>query len=594
MPQIGLVQKGQACRRVWNGGSLNANASHCSSADRMRLEAMTDQRMNIYRESLRLLRPFWPMALAATVFGAAGGVATAGLLAEINRDLHNGQGLTWALVLRFVALCLLSTLGSALGGIGNNLVGQRLIGALRKDIAGRILAAPLAELERQRSYRLMAVLTSDVDTVSAATFALSGYGISLAIVMGSFAYLLYLSALVFGLAVVVTGLGVGITILARRAWQRDYEQVRTATDDLQKQFRALTDGAKELRLSRARRARVQDVLLSGAADRIASLKTRAMSLFWIADALGSGLFFASVGFLLLARHNLHLAPAVISGGVLVMLYARGPVSAIASGLPTMSQAQISLRRIAMLSADFAAGGKTAPQRQAPLSFTREIALRDVRYAFAGASVAGFVLGPINLTVQRGETLFLIGGNGSGKTTLIKLLLGLYRPSAGQILVDDVPLAAENDDAYRQLFSAVFSDYFLFDDLALTDEATVAQANAWLARLEIAHKVTIRDGHFSTTDLSTGQRKRLALIHAYLEDRPIMMFDEWAADQDPTFRHIFYTEILAELKAQGKTLIVISHDDRYFHLADRVLKLDSGQIVDETTIVPTPAAAPEML
>ncbi|MCB8880519.1 cyclic peptide export ABC transporter [Acidisoma cellulosilytica] len=554
---------------------------------------MTDQSMNIYRESLRLLRPFWPITLAATIVGAIGGIATAWLLAEINRDLHSGQALTWQSILRFLTLCLLSTLGSAFAGIGNSILGQRLIGALRKDISARILAAPLAELEQQRSYRLMAVLTSDVDTVSAATFALSGYGVSLAIVIASFVYLLHLSALIFALAAVVTGLGVVINILARRAWQRDYEHVRTATDDLQKQFRALTEGAKELRLSRARRSRVHDLLLSGAADRITKLKTRAMGLFWIADTASSGLFFVAVGILLLAQNSLHLEPAVISGAVLVLLYARGPVGQIANGLPTMSQAQVSLRRIATLSADFADQDREIHRRLPSLAFDHDITLRGVRYDFTSDGATGFVLGPIDLTIHRGETMFLIGGNGSGKTTLIKLLLGLYRPTAGSILVDGTPLPAGAEDAYRQLFSAVFSDYFLFDDLTVADKASVAQANDWLDRLEISHKVTIRDGQFSTTDLSTGQRKRLALIHAYLEDRPIMMFDEWAADQDPTFRRIFYTEILAELKAQGKTLIVISHDDRYFHLADRVLKLDSGLIVDETTIVPAPATAPEM-
>ncbi len=106
------------------------------------------------------------------------------------------------------------------------------------------------------------------------------------------------------------------------------------------------------------------------------------------------------------------------------------------------------------------------------------------------------------------------------------------------------------------------------------------ANRYLERLEIAHKVSIRDGAFSTTDLSTGQRKRLALLNAWLEERPVLVFDEWAADQDPVFRRVFYTELLPELKALGKTIIVISHDDRYFAIADQLIRMQAGRVVSE--------------
>jgi putative pyoverdin transport system ATP-binding/permease protein len=143
----------------------------------------------------------------------------------------------------------------------------------------------------------------------------------------------------------------------------------------------------------------------------------------------------------------------------------------------------------------------------------------------------------------------------------------------------VPVEAGQMDAYRQLYSAVFADYHLFDDLVVRDPALIARAQAYLEQLEIAHKVKIEDGVFSTIDLSTGQRKRLALIHAMLEQRPVMMFDEWAADQDPTFRRVFYTVFLPELKRQGKTLIIVSHDDRYFHVADRVIRIERGQIIE---------------
>ncbi len=164
--------------------------------------------------------------------------------------------------------------------------------------------------------------------------------------------------------------------------------------------------------------------------------------------------------------------------------------------------------------------------------------------------------------------------------LIKLLLGLYRPTSGALLFNDEPLADDRLDDYRQLFSAVFSDYFLFDDLILTKPALIARANDYLARLGITHKVEIEDDAFTTTDLSTGQKKRLALVRARLEQRPVMMLDEWAADQDPTFQSIFYGELLPELKPQGKTLIAVCKNDRCFKTADRVIRPHGGNIVEE--------------
>jgi putative ATP-binding cassette transporter len=190
----------------------------------------------------------------------------------------------------------------------------------------------------------------------------------------------------------------------------------------------------------------------------------------------------------------------------------------------------------------------------------------------------FTLGPIDLTFRPGELTFLIGGNGSGKTTLAKLITGLYSPEEGEIRFDGRPVTDENRDDYRQFFSVVFYDFFLFEKLlGLGVSRLDERAREYLAQLQLDHKVQVKDGALSTIDLSQGQRKRLALLTAFLEDRPFYIFDEWAADQDPIFRDIFYLELLPELKSKGKTVLVISHDDRYYHLGDRVIKLDYGKI-----------------
>jgi putative ATP-binding cassette transporter len=159
-------------------------------------------------------------------------------------------------------------------------------------------------------------------------------------------------------------------------------------------------------------------------------------------------------------------------------------------------------------------------------------------------------------------------------------------------VDDTPVDEHNREAYRQLFSAVFTDFFVFDSLlGLPPEDRAAKAQRYLARLQLDHKVSIVGDTFSTTSLSQGQRKRLALLAAYLEDRSFYVFDEWAADQDPLFKQFFYEELLAELKARGKAVMVISHDDRYFHAADRLIRLDYGQIRQEEILSGQTVAGP---
>ena len=191
----------------------------------------------------------------------------------------------------------------------------------------------------------------------------------------------------------------------------------------------------------------------------------------------------------------------------------------------------------------------------------------------------FMLGPINLTFHPGEILFIVGGNGSGKSTLVKLITGLYIPATGRIQLDDCDITDRNREWYRQQFSAVFSDFYLFDRLLGLDKPNLdSQAQAYLNQLQLDHKVQVKAGVLSTTALSQGQRKRLALLTAYLENRPVYVFDEWASDQDPLFKKIFYTQLLPDLKTQGKVVLVVSHDDRYFHLANRIVKIDYGQVV----------------
>lgn len=201
-----------------------------------------------------------------------------------------------------------------------------------------------------------------------------------------------------------------------------------------------------------------------------------------------------------------------------------------------------------------------------------------RFPPADHREAGFLLGPIDLSVKSGELIFIVGSNGSGKSTLAKLITGLYTPRSGNIFLNDTPITAANIEWYRQHFATTFSDVYLFDRyLGLADPQIDREIGKYLKEFQLDRQVSVNNGVLSTTSLSQGQRKRLALLTAFLEDRPIYLFDEWASDQDPVFREIFYQQMLMQLKERGKLVIVITHDDRYFHLADRILKLNYGRV-----------------
>jgi putative ATP-binding cassette transporter len=251
-------------------------------------------------------------------------------------------------------------------------------------------------------------------------------------------------------------------------------------------------------------------------------------------------------------------------------------------LPTLSRAGIALDRVEALELRLDASGPedgdASRDDEGPGSFSL-LELNGVTHSYRRENEPdSFVLGPVDLELRPAELVFLVGGNGSGKTTLAKLLTGLYAPEGGEVRLDGRVVTDDDRESLRALFSVVFSDFYLFESLLGLERPKLdAQAREHLVRLQLDSKVSVKDGVLSTTDLSQGQRKRLALLAAYLEDRPIYVFDEWAADQDPLFKDFFYTQLLPELKSKGKAVLVITHDDRYYHLADRVLKLEDGKL-----------------
>ncbi|AMB46264.1 cyclic peptide export ABC transporter [Methylobacterium sp. AMS5] len=532
-------------------------------------------------DAIRLLRPVWPLVSVATALGAVGGLATAAALAKINEAFHGEGALADGVFLTFAGFAALSILGTFAASLGNTYAGGRIQAALSRDLTDKILTAPIERIERVGKHKLLASLQGDVTTIFSAIAFLSPIVVASGTLIGCGAYMILLSPALSAVTAAVLILeSLGANAL-RRNMLRSFEEVRKNREASQKHYLTLTEAAKELRIGRERRLHLRDVALKACIEQGRHLMTRIaviqQSLSMLSQSSNFLLFAGLITYKVLAG----ISGAELSGFVLVLLYIQGPISQLIHFVPVMGEAQIAYRRIAEFAAEGTEAEPNLLSAQAPATARRirEIALRGVSHGFpAAGDKAPFTLGPLDLTIRAGEILFIVGENGSGKTTLIKLLLGLYPPQAGEILLDGVPVTAQTRDAYRQHFSAIFFDYHLFDDLIPADGADPDAARPLLERLDLAHKVGISEGRFSTTDLSTGQRKRLALVQTVLEGRPVLVLDEWAAEQDPTFRRRFYEELLPDLRSGGRTLIVISHDDRYFGAADRVLHLAEGRIV----------------
>ncbi|HVU94506.1 MAG TPA: cyclic peptide export ABC transporter [Puia sp.] len=364
-----------------------------------------------------------------------------------------------------------------------------------------------------------------------------------------------------------------------------FKQTRDLDDTYYQYLEDLIQGFRQIKLDPAKSHILYHDYLYRNRQRMREMEGEASVLYMNNELTGNFLLLAILGIIVFVfGYFIPFSGAGITSFVVTILYLMGPVSMLISSLPFTTRIHVSFQRQKTflanvpVAADLLAGD---PADHQPADVPARLTMENVSYSYPSRSdeVPPFSTGPLNIHLDTGEVIFITGSNGSGKSTFLLLLTGLLRPQTGSLYVDDKKVQKDTLNDYKQHFAVVFVDNFIFSenysriDLDSVDPSTRAVID--LLNLDPAK---IRD-RTQRSHLSKGQQKRLALIYALLEQKPILVLDEWAAEQDPHFRAFFYHQIIPALKESGKTVIAVTHDDKYFSVADRLIHFDKGQLVE---------------
>ena len=537
---------------------------------------------------LRLIQANGTRSLSGFAFLAAlSGLSSALVLAILNNAAATSGGEGGALLLLTLVLVI------AIYALSQNAIMQAaareiegMLHALRKRMLAAAATSDLLRLDGIGRSAIYAGVTRETQAISEAqTVLIVGCQSAILIVL-TLLYILLLSGAAFLIAAGFVLAALVVYRMRADGIDRRVEHAMRSENRLFDDLRDLLDGFKEVKMHRGR----DEALfaeISGRSKETASLKDAVK-----ADAAQQ--FVASqAGFFALIGAMIFIVPVfaqsyseIIVKITTAVLFLTGPIGILMQSIPVFAQANVAAGAIADLvdRLETACPPALPEDDEAPtpsLEPFRKISLSGVQFSYPPQGQdRSFAVGPMDFDVRSGEIVFLTGGNGSGKSTFLRLLTGLYAPTDGEVRVDATAVDAVNRQAYRDLFAAVFSDYHLFRRLYGVDPADPAEIQEWLARLDLDGKTQFVGDRFEPIDLSTGQRKRLALLAAVVEDRPMLVLDELAADLDPAFRRTFYEDILPSLKRGGRTIVAATHDDRYFHVADRRFHLVDGRIAGE--------------
>jgi putative ATP-binding cassette transporter len=517
------------------------------------------------------------------VLTAASGIANALNLAVINAAVEalKDGGPSWQHLLWFGLSIALFVYSLRYILYESTRIAEAAICSVRLRLADKIRRSDLLALESIGEADIHARISRDTAAIAQAARPLFAAAQAVVMIVFTLGYIATVSWVAMLLCLILIAGGTAKYLKDRKGYEKGLKDASIQEDQLFDSLNGLLKGFKELRINKLKSDDVFEEFQS-TAMRAREVRTRVMVLF------SNNIIFVEMFFVLLLGAVAFVLPVLstsFSGSatkiVAAILFFFGPLCNVVTMIPLLSQTNVTVDNLQRLEATLdEALAKSAECEASPLvDLSSFNAIRFERVCFTYRDPDGsatFEVGPIDGEVRRGEILFLVGGNGSGKTTFLKLFTALYWPAQGGIRVDDVAIGPANIQSYRNLFSAIFSDFHLFDKLHGLSDAAPERVNALLRLMEISHKTAFGDGRFTNIHLSTGQRKRLALVVSYLEDKPVYVFDEVAADQDPHFRRYFYETLLPELKSAGKTVVVVSHDERYLHIADRVLQMDYGK------------------
>jgi putative ATP-binding cassette transporter len=535
--------------------------------------------MSLFRFISRYAAHRWPIIILASLIAA---VSQSSILVLANHGVHATGDLRLLLAIGFLCCCGFFVMATTSLVKGLTQIIEGALCQTRIRLAEKSCNINVDQLEKIGVTELYEPITQSSTIVSNAAFRLSILIQAILTVLFLLVYIIYHFNSVLLLLLICYLLALPIY---RRFGQRSWRLLSDATLRRIALFNLTADlvhGAKEVRLCEDRRA----ALVKDFDDAAEALRKTQVDNHLSDQAryvFTNLTFFTMLGTVVFALPSFggHDPDFLLdlSSALFFLLH---PISQLNSGLPEYERANHSVERLNAIEAqlDAALTGEIA-ENAAPFG-PRFVDLKLDSVVYQHCDETGqpsFAVGPVSFEVKAGEIVFLVGGNGSGKTTLFKVLTTLFKATSGEMRVNGVKVEEENRQAYREMLGAIFTDFHLFKKLYGQEGVEEERVNEWIEKLGLRGRTKYEKGEFSKLTLSTGQRKRLALAVALIEDRPMYFFDEWAADQDPEFRKYYYEELLPELKRKGKTVVAITHDDRYFGCADRVITLEYGSIRD---------------
>lgn len=449
----------------------------------------------------------------------------------------------------------------------------------RTELMGKILRVSYQDLEKIKRENIQATLNNDTEAMSGIVNLVVSGLTSFITLLFCFVYLGMINAMGLLISMAVIGCAAGLYYYVGKKANVLWEQTRDIQNVFFKYIHDLTEGFKELTLNRRKRKEFREDF-DESCDEYRAKRSEGDVSFAMVFIVGELLFALVLGVIAF------LFPALFDNAftfvrdyVFVFIYMVGPLNVILASIPQLTRIRVSWKRIGELNRELDAVAASEERAEGGDEERIELVADRVEFEYDNVNGDRFSVGPISTAFRSGEIVFIAGGNGSGKSTFAKLLTGLYSPIRGRMLLNGREVESGE---LSERFTAIFGDFHLFHRLYGVDYAEkAAEIEQYLQLLHLQDKVRIENGRINAIELSTGQKKRLALLVSYLDDRPIYLFDEWAADQDPEYRKFFYHHLLPELKRRGKCVIAITHDDRYFHLADRFIKLDFGRIVEDS-------------